>query len=47
MSPTKKESFKAKVYNTVSKIFIGGNNFIWVVRGSYIFMIKYDPFNGG
>jgi predicted ribosome-associated RNA-binding protein Tma20 len=36
-----------KIYNTVSKIFVGGNNFVWAVKGPYIFTLKYDPFNGG
>lgn len=39
--------FVPKVYNTVSRIYVGGNNFIWVAKGSYIFTMKYDPFNGG
>lgn len=35
------------MYNTVSKIYIGGNNFVWVAKGPYLFTLKYDPFNGG
>ena len=40
-------NFVPTVYNTEHKIFIGGNNFIWVAKGSYLFILKYDPFNGG
>lgn len=43
----KNKKFEEKVYNTLGKIHAGGNNFIWAVKGHYIFMIKYDPFNGG
>lgn len=39
--------YVGKIYNTVSKIFVGGNNFVWAVKGPYIFTLKYDPFNGG
>lgn len=40
-------NFKSKIYNTFSRVFIGGNNFVWVAKGPYIFSLKYDPFNGG
>lgn len=45
----KKESYNyvAKVYNTVSRVYVGGNNFVWVAKGPYLFSLKYDPFNGG
>lgn len=37
----------APIFNTICKIFVGGNNFVWVVKGPYLFSLKYDPFNGG
>lgn len=45
----KKESYDyiSKVYNTSGKIYVGGNNFVYVVKGPYVFMLKYDSFNGG
>lgn len=45
----KKENYDyiSKIYNTISKVFVGGNNFVWAVKGPYIFTLKYDPFNGG
>ena len=49
LAQSKKQNYNyvGKVYNTVSRVFIGGNNFVWVARGPYLFSLKYDPFNGG
>lgn len=46
---TSKENYEyvAKIYNTLGKVFVGGDNFVWVIKGAYIYILKYDPFNGG
>lgn len=28
-------------------MFITDRNYIWVVKGFYLFGLKYDPFHGG
>ena len=46
-SKKKEDGFVPKIYNTVSKVYMGEDNTIWAIKGYYLYVLKYDPFHGG